>query len=205
MFELIEEPRLGDLQQKVATLEQEHNEAEARAAQLRAEVQEARNQDITAEALALNAGKRPPKPKEPELRAQLEGAQRRAEVLGRRLALAQSDVSKYVQVHHEELYQKLAEAERLKAQKVADGARQLLSDLSRYYQIDEDRKAMKPMLPPPPETGPPGSAEADRITTIFAGLQTSASLSSGPPRGTIEEILRHLASLDENEEEQGVA
>jgi hypothetical protein len=196
MFELIEVPELQRLQQKVASLEQERNEAEARAGQLRLAVRDAREEDITAEALALNSGKKPPKAREPELRAQLEGAERRRDVKARQHALAQAEVSKYVQAHHGELLEAILEAERREAAAVSEGARELLGKLGRYYALDEDRKRMKPMLPGPPETGPPGSEPGAKLTTMYGGLQTTRSvMGAGPPRGTIEEMLRHLVSL----------
>jgi hypothetical protein len=205
MFELVDAPELRELQQKVASLEQERNEAETRASQLRVAVRDAHFEDIAREAAALNADKRPAKPKEPELKAQLEGAERRLEVLQHRLALAQSDVSKYVQAHHEELYALLDEAQRAEAAKVAEGARKLLAGLSRYYAVDEDVKAMRPMLPGPPETGPPGSADPTPLTQVFMGL-TTQKVMGGPQRGEIEETLRYLASLaDEPEEAEGAA
>jgi hypothetical protein len=45
----------------------------------------------------LNAGKKPPPRKEPELRSQLEAAGRELEVLERRLALAQADRARFIQ------------------------------------------------------------------------------------------------------------
>jgi len=155
---------------------------------------------ITREALALNAGKKPPKPQAPELKAQLEGAERRLEVLRRRHALAQSDVSKYIQQHHEELYALLEEAQRREAQKVAEGARALLSDLARYHKCEEDAKAMRPMIPQPEH-----SQEAQAVTTAYLGLSTQ-NVFGGPQRGEIEQTLNYLASLaDEAEEGQGAA
>lgn len=205
MFEHVDVPELNSLQQKARELEQERDKAEARASQLRIQVRDAHNEDITAEAAALNRGRKPPKPKEPELKAQLEGAERRLEVLRRRHALAQADVSKFIQQHHERLYELLEEAQRREAQKVAEGARALLSDLARYYKSEEDRKAMKPMLPPPPETGPPGSADAAALTQVVMGLNTQ-NVMGGPQRGEIEQTLNYLASLaDEAEEGQGAA
>jgi hypothetical protein len=203
MFEQIDAPELRELQQKVASLEQERNEAEARAAQLRVAVRDARDEDLMAEAVALNRGRKPPKPKEPELKAQLEGAERRLEVLQRRLALAQSDVSKYVQAHHEELLELLDVAQRREAAKVAEGAKQLLADLGRYYKCEEDVKAMRPMLPQPER-----NQEAQALTSIYMGLQTTQNVMAGPERGEIEQTLAYLAGLaklESGEEREGAA
>jgi hypothetical protein len=93
VFELIADklPELQRLEQVVADLEQEYVAAQGRHAQLVQEVAAVREDDLNLEAAALNEGRKVPKPKEPALRSQLEGAQRELEVLERRLALAQAD------------------------------------------------------------------------------------------------------------------
>jgi hypothetical protein len=78
---------------RLAKLEREHGEAQARVQGLANRALEARERDLDGEAAALNSGRKVPKPKEPELRSQLEGAQRELEDLERRLTLAGSDRS----------------------------------------------------------------------------------------------------------------
>jgi hypothetical protein len=191
MFELIDIPELRELQQKVAGLERERNEAQVQAGQLRVRVGEAHNEDLNAEALALNAGKKVPRPKAPELEAQRQEAERTLEVLERRLSLAQAEVSKYIAAHHEEIHARLTEAEQREAAKVAEAARQTLADLSRYWKLGEDRKTLKPYSQVPPDENAP----AQRLSTTVIGVRTQGAGGAGPQRGEIEGVLSHLASL----------
>jgi hypothetical protein len=145
MFELIMDqlPELQRLEQAVANIEQERAEAQGRHAQLVQEVAAVREDDLNREAAALNDGRKVPKPKEPELRSQLEGAQRRLEVLERRLALAQADRSRYIHEHHEELSRLLMEAQDAEGERVAEGASQVLADLLRYFKAEDDIRALR--------------------------------------------------------------
>jgi hypothetical protein len=207
VFELIDAPELKKLQERADALEREGEQAQARVARLRAAVHQARGEDITAEAIALNAGKKPPKPKEPGLKAELEAAEREVEVLRQRQALAGGDVSRWIQVNHEALYARIAEAESREAQRVSEAARQLLAEVGRYYQLGDDRKRMKPLIPVE-EDG--GSGAARPITTSILGIQGlgQGPGSSLPPRGQVESVLTALASLYAAEHEgeaQGAA
>jgi hypothetical protein len=164
VFELIIEkvPEPQRLEQTVAALEREHAEASARVVVLSNKVLEAGEDDLNREAAALNRGRKVPKPKEPELRSQLESAQREVEVLARRLSLAQADRSRYIQEHREDIMRLLAQAQEAEGEKVAEGASKMLEDLLRYFQAEEDARAMRRLIPEPVEenTGEPERAVA---------------------------------------------
>lgn len=100
MFEQLNLPELNELEGKIAQLERERDAKAVEASTLRRAVEDAVVADINAEALAAHKGKRAPKPTEPGLRKELEAAERELAVLGRRVALAQSDRSRYIQELH---------------------------------------------------------------------------------------------------------
>jgi hypothetical protein len=195
VFELIADklPELQRLEQVVADLEQERTEALGRHAQLVQEAATAREDDLNREAAALNASKKPPKPKEPALRSQLEGAQRRLEVLERRLALAQADRARFIQSNHERLAALLMEAQASEGARVAEGASQVLADLLRYFKAEDDIRALGRLVPAPVEenTGAP-----ERVTAVWGSL-TTRNITGGPARGDLEGTLRYLISLGE--------
>jgi hypothetical protein len=197
MFELIIEkvPELRKLERAVEALQQEHAEASARVAGLSNKVAQAREDDLNREALALNNGRKAPKPKEPELREQLEGAQRELEVLERRLTLAGSDRSRYIQEHSEELLGLLAEAHAFEGQKVAEGASKVLEDLLRYFQAEDDARQMRRLVPTPAALEEnTGEAGPQKAVMVWGNL-TTQNATGGPPRGNLEGTLRYLASL----------
>lgn len=193
MFELIIQkvPDLQRLEAAVAKLEREHGEASARVAALSNKVLVTREDDLNREAAALNAGRKPPKPKEPELREQLEGAQRELEVLERRLTLAGSDRSRYIQEHHEELMGLLAQAQAAEGEKVAEGAGKVLEDLLRYFKAEDDARAMRRLIPEPVEEN---TGEPQKAVTVWGNL-TTQNITGGPRRGDLEGTLRYLSSL----------
>ena len=195
MFELIiaEVPELARLEHSVAKLEREHGEATAKVAGLSNKVAQAREDDLNREAAALNNGRKVPKPKEPELRSQLESAQRELEVLERRLTLAGSDRSRYIQEHHEELMRLLAQAQAAEGEKVAEGASRVLEDLLRYFKAEDDARAMQRLVPVPVQenTGAP-----ERAVAVWGPVGTQ-TVTGGPRRGDLEGALRYLAGLGE--------
>jgi chromosome segregation ATPase len=195
MFELIisQVPELERLEGAQAKLEQEHTEASARVAALSNKVFQAREDDLNREALALNRGRKAPKPKEPELKEQLERAQREVEILERRLALAGSDRSRYIQEHHEELVRLLAEAQAAEGEKVAEGASKVLEDLLRLFQAEDDIRAMR-RIAPAPATLAENTGEAQNSVTVWGNL-TTRNVTGGPRRGDLEGTLRYLAGL----------
>jgi hypothetical protein len=193
MFESIIEkvPELQRLEQAVAKLEREQAEASAKVAALSNKVLQAREDDLNREAVALNNGRKPPKAKEPELRSQLEGAQRELGVLERRLTLAGSDRSRYIQEHSEELMRLLAGAQAAEGEKVAEGAARVLEDLLRYFKAEDDARAMTRLVP---AAAPENTGEPQRAVTAW-GSVTTQNVGGGPPRGNLEGTLRYLASL----------
>jgi hypothetical protein len=195
VFELIADklPELQRLERVVANLEQERTEALGRHAQLVQEAATAREDDRNREAAALNASKKPPKPKEPALRSQLEGVERELEVLERRLALAQADRARFIQSNHERLAALLMEAQASEGERVAEGASQVLADLLRYFKAEDDIRALRRLVPAPAEenTGAP-----ERVTAVWGSL-TTRNITGGPARGDLEATLRYLVSLGE--------
>jgi hypothetical protein len=195
VFELIADklPELQRLERVLATLEQEYTEAQGRHALLVQEVAAVREDDLNREAAALNAGKRTPKPREPQLRSQLEGVQRELEVLERRLALAQADRARFIQTNHERLAALLMEAQASEGERVAEGASQVLADLLRYFKAEDDMRALRRLVPAPAEenTGAP-----EQSVTVWGNL-TTRNITGGPARGDLEGTLRYLESLGE--------
>jgi hypothetical protein len=193
VFELIisEVPELARLEQAVAKLEREHGEASARVAALSNKVLVTREDDLNREALALNSGRKPPKRKEPELRSQLESAQRELEVLERRLTLAGSDRSRYIQEHGEELMRLLARAQAAEGEKVAEGASKVLEDLLRYFKCEDDARAMRRLIPEPVEEN---TGEPQKTVAVWGPVGTQ-TVTGGPRRGDLEGALRYLVSL----------
>jgi hypothetical protein len=193
MFELIIEkvPELQKLERVVEALQREHGEASARVQGLASKVAQAREDDLNREAVALNHGRKVPKPKEPELREQLEGAQRELEVLERRLTLSGGERSRYIQDHHRELMGLLAQAQAAEGEKVAGGASKVLEDLLRYFKAEDDARAMGRLIPEPAQEN---TGDPQKAVTVW-GSMTTQNIAGGPPRGTLEGTLRYLAGL----------
>jgi hypothetical protein len=198
VFELIVEkmPDLKRLQQKVSNLEQERGEAEARVMQLRVQVQDERSSDLDREAAALNAGTRVPKPRAPELQSQLEGAERRLEVLGRRVGLAQADLSRFLSENAQDLARLLQQVEVDKAREVALLAEPLAKALHELQLPGLDARALRPYLegPAPENTGEPEST----ITVMGPYNRQNAGGGervAGQTIGQVEAIVAELVGL----------
>ena len=193
MFEQVKDriPELAELEDRIEDLEQELGSAQARVQGLALRVSEAREEDLSKEALALNRGRKVPPPREPELRSQLQGAERALEVLQRRLDLARSDRARYIQEHRARIEELLAEAQQREASRVAEGAGQVLDDLLRLFEAEDDARNLARLHPPPTEensSGPQGH------TTVWGPL-TTQTITNGPRRGDLESALRYLVSL----------
>ncbi len=210
MFDLIIErlPELQKLESTVAALERKHAEASARVQALAHKTAQARELDLNAEAVALNRGRKPPNATEPGLAEQLEGAGRDAEVLGRRLALAQGDRARYLSENHAEILGLLAEAHAEEGQLVAEAAEAALEGLLRRFAAEDAARDLQRRHPAPAaeNTGGPESV------SVVWGALTTQNLTGGPPRGTLEGTLRQLISMGagtvveagaENDDESG--
>jgi hypothetical protein len=184
-------PELRELEESIATLEQDHANAQARVQALAHKTAQAREDDLNREAAALNAGTRPPKPQEPRLREQLENAERDAEILVRRLALAQSDRARYVQEHHERLARLLAGAQAAEAAKVSAGANELLGWLLSYFEAQDNLRSLSRLNPP---VQPENAGGPESHTTVWGNINTR-NVTGGPRRGDLESALRYLVSL----------
>jgi chromosome segregation ATPase len=193
MFDSITQkvPELQRLEQAVESLQQQQAASQAKVAALANKVAQAREDDLNREAVALNNGRKAPKPEEPELRSQLERAQRELEVLERRLTLAGSDRSRYIQEHHEELTRLLMEAQAAEGEKVGEGAATVLEDLLRYFKAEDDLRAMRRLVP---AAAPENTGEPQKSVTVWGNV-TTQNFGGGPARGSLEGTLRYLASF----------
>ncbi len=195
MFEAIIEklPELAKLENTVSNLETKHGEASARVQSLALKVQQAREDDLNREALALNSGRKPPNATEPALREQLEGAGRDAEVLQRRLALAQTDRARYLSEHHGEILALLGEAHAVEGGRVAAAAEAALVALAAYHKAEDDARNLQRLHPAPAQENVGGP---ESVSIVWGGL-TTQNLTGGPQRGTLEGTLQYLISLGE--------
>ena len=192
-------PKLARLQAEIASLEKRNREADMKANRLRAELAPAREQDLSLEAKAIRSGDKVPEPKhEPEVQAKLDRAVRDAAVMSRALQDAQAELSHFLGKHQGELYQDVAAARNEIASKIAEAAREALASYGRYEDL---RYVLKDLTPPPEPIDP--TQPAQRLTTVFAGVQTTRS--AGPDRGTVEGILSYLMGLAQPVEPTGSA
>jgi hypothetical protein len=208
VFEQILEkvPELRKLEETIASLEQEHQRAQAKVAALANKVSQAREHDLNAEAQALNRGHRVPAPREPKLREQLEATERDLEILLRRRALAEGERSRFVAENSERLAALLSGARAAEAAKVSAGANEVLQWLLDLFKAEDDLRSLQRLHPAPVEEntdGPQGH------TVVFGPLTRVTT--DGPRRGDLEGTLRYLVSLGpttevgEVEDEAGAA
>jgi hypothetical protein len=78
-------------------------------------------------------------------------------------------------------------------ERVAEGARQVLADLLRYFKAEDDIRAMRRLVPAPVQenTGAP-----ERSVAVWGNL-TTRNITGGPARGDLEATLRYLEILGE--------
>ncbi len=192
MFEAIIEslPELKNLEATVATLEQKHGQASARVQSLAHKTGQARELDLNLEAAALNAGRKPPKPTEPQLRDQLADAGRDAEVLERRLRLAETDRARYLQTHHEEILGLLGEAHAVEGERVAAAASEALEALLAYHRAEDDARNLQRLHPAP---APENVGGPQSMVTVWGALTTQNV--GGVNRGALEGTLRQLVAM----------
>ncbi len=194
MFEAIigKLPELQKLESTVADLESKHGEASARVQALAHKTAQALEDDLNREASALNAGRKVPNPQEPALREQAEGAGRDAEVLARRLALAQGEKARYLATHHAEILALLAEAHESEGRRVAEAAETALQGLLRRFAAEDAARNLQRLHPAPAaeNTGGPES-----MSIVFGSI-TTANV-GGQNRGALEGVLRQLVAMGE--------
>jgi hypothetical protein len=193
VFEAIIErlPDLAKLEATVADLERKHGEAQARVQALGLRTAQAREADLNAEAVALNSGRKVPSPTEPRLREQLEDAGRDAEVLERRLRLAETERARYISEHHGEILGMLQQAHASEGERVAGAASEALAALAAYHRAEDDARNLARLHPRPAaeNTGGPES------TSVVWGALTTRNYAGGPQRGDLEGTLQYLVSL----------
>jgi len=184
-------PTLAKIETTVASLEQKHGEASARVQGLTIKANQAREHDLNAAAVALNSERKVPKPTEPHLREQLDGAQRDLEVLERRLSLANSDRARHISEHHERILALLEEAHASQGSRVAAAASEALEALSAYHRAEDEARNLR-RLHPAPALENSGGPES---TSVVWGHVNTRNFTGGPQRGDLEGTLRYLVSL----------
>jgi hypothetical protein len=181
--------KLARLQNEVADLQARYQEAQQEAHVLAGGIQAAREQDLEAEVRATRAGKEAPTPHhEREAKAKLEGAERNRDVLERAVASATQDLAAFKAKHAAELYADIVAARQSVAARLSEPALQLLRDFDLYMELGYVEKNHAPPPPPADELAPGGNS-----FTVLGQLTTQRT--SGPERGTVESVLRYLASL----------
>jgi hypothetical protein len=193
MFEAIigSLPELQTIEKTIDGLERKHAEAQARVQSLAVKTAQALEDDLNREAAALNAGRAAPKPTEPALQEQAQGAVRDLEVSSRRLALAQGEKARYLATHHAEILALLGEAHAAEGQRVAAAASEALAALAAYHGAEDDARNLARLHPAPAEENV-GSPE--NVSVVWGAL-TTQNLTGGPRRGDLESTLQYLISL----------
>ena len=193
MFDQIIEslPELRKLETTVSDLERQHAEASARGQGLVLKVQQAREDDLNREALALNSGRKVPNATEPALAEQLADAGRDAEVLARRLALANGDRARYLSEHHGEILALLQRAHALEGERVAAAATEALAALLALFKSGDDARGLARLHPAPQEENRGGP---ESVSVVWGNLTTN-NVGGGPSRGSLEGTLQYLISM----------
>jgi hypothetical protein len=184
-------PELATLEATVTDLERKHTEGQARVQALAVKTAQAKENDLNREALALNRGRKVPKPTEPALAEQLAGAQRDLQVLERRLALANSARALYLAEHHAEILGLLERAHRAEGAKVAAAATEALGALAAYHLAEDSARNLQRLHPAPAQENV-GSPES--VSVVFGHVNTR-NFTGGPQRGVLEGTLQYLISL----------
>jgi hypothetical protein len=184
-------PDLEKLESTVSDLEAKHGQAQARVQSLAHKTGQAREDDLNREAAALNSGRKVPNASEPGLRAQLEAAGRDAEVLERRLRLAEGDRARYLSEHHAEILALLAEAHASEGERVAAAATEALAALAAYHGAEDAARNLQRLHPAPAAENVGGP---ESVSVVWGAL-TTRNYAGGPQRGDLEGTLQYLISL----------
>ncbi len=183
-------PELSKLESTVSDLEAKHADGQARVQALAVKTAQALEDDLNREAAALNSGRKVPNASEPGLRQQLEGAGRDAEVLARRLALAQGEKARYLATHHAEILSLLAEAHESEGQRVAAAAEAALQGLLRRFAAEDAARDLQRRYPAPALEN---SGSPESMSIVFGNLTTRNT--GGENRGALEGVLRQLVAM----------
>jgi hypothetical protein len=191
-------PELDKLERKVEDLEAERMVAENKVFTLRQRVAEAHDDDVSRTAHALNNGRQPPKPKEPQIREQLQHAEREHEILERRVQFAESERARFVAGHVEEIMGALQGAHTAEGEKIAQAAREALEALGRYHALEDEARQLQRLAPSGEwREWEPGEVVAGQSVTTFLGPLRSDRVDMNSPtaRGNLEAVLQYLVSL----------
>jgi hypothetical protein len=193
MFEaiIVKLPELQKLEATASDLERKHGESQARVQSLALRAAQAREADLNAEAVALNASRKPPQPTEPRLAEQLADAGRDAEVLERRLRLAEGVRARYLSEHHGEILAHLEAAHAAEGERVAAAASEALAALAAYHGAEDAARSLQRLHPAPALEN---SGGPESVSVVWGAL-TTQNLTGGPQRGTLEGTLQYLISL----------
>ncbi len=160
----------------------------------RAHISRARAADIEEAAAAVRQGRRPPEAtREADAKLALERAIRERDVLAGVVQRVEEEYGTFMERHQRELFADVLTARHAIALKLAENARAAMSNFARWADLARTVKDLAP--PPSVETGPPGSDEPGlvRPTNAFVGFHGTQP--SGIPRGTVEQVLGHLADM----------
>jgi hypothetical protein len=185
--------KLAALQDEAQDLIDRYQEALAKVAALEQGREDARDKDLTAQAAALRRSSHDELPgpeHELALDKDLEGARRSMQALQRATEGAIADVNAYRAKHAASLAADIQEALSARASTLAEHARQAAA----IYAEVEDGKALAQRFGPPPPPAQENTGEA-QDTTVLIGPMSTGTVAGGPPRGEVEAVLAHLASL----------
>jgi hypothetical protein len=184
-------PKLGKLQDEVASLDKRRQEAESAVVAAKDAVPRAKELDATSVAKALRSGKAMPEAKaEAKAQAALDSAERTLAAFTKATADAAQDLEQFKAKHRDELLADLTASRRENASEMARLAPELSSRYARDFELADLIKKLAPPATP---------AESDlpaRSTTTFIGVESMQTV-AGVPRGTVEQVLTHLASLEQ--------
>jgi hypothetical protein len=185
-------PELQTLEARVSDLEARHAAAQGRVQGLALKAQQANENDLNAAAVAeLNGGRKPPAPTAPKLQEQLKDAQHDLEVLERAWTMATTERALYLQENQQAILGLLEAAHDAEGERVAAAATEALDALLARFRAEDEARQLRRLHPAPaPEnTGGPES------TFVVWGNVNTRTVTDEPPRGTLEQTLRYLASL----------
>jgi len=181
-------PKVAQLQQELTSLEQRQGEADAAVVAARNAIPAAEAKDREADAKAIRAGEASKAQYKAKAQAALEDAERTLAAYGKAIEDARVELATLVAAHRDELRAAMIDALRDNDQALAHHAR----EAARRYAFREDAQYdLKSVAPPPPPVD--HNAPARDSFELIANLTTG---STEPERGTVEQVLAHLASLE---------